>query len=84
MTGPSWYKNALVGEHQFAGKQFWRVEQVLNGGRVLEWRGADGRSARSEATAAHPDYPTDNAVLAADRAKKRAKKDFYRKRGYYP
>jgi hypothetical protein len=51
----------------------WKVVAVEQGGRVLHWVADGMRNARTECTPAHPQYPSDADVLAADRAAKRAR-----------
>ncbi len=71
--GPRWVARACHGETQTDGRGVrWVLDQIEAGGRTLHWRelGTD-RKARTEATAEHPDYPSDAAVLEAQRAERR-------------
>ncbi len=76
MKGPHWFKGATVGATQAdAEGERWQVDDVELGGRVIHWRSMkDSRTARTEVVAAHPDYPSDEAVLAAKRAYAKIKK----------
>lgn len=74
-SGPRWVAGAQVYDRQTDGRGvLWLLVEVEPGGRVLHWESTVGaRKARTEATADHPDYPSDLAVLEAQRAERRAR-----------
>lgn len=71
--GPHWVKDAEPGLQCRDGRGVvWQVIAVEQGGRVLRWVSSDWtRRATTEAAPTHPDYPSDAAVLAANRAEKK-------------
>lgn len=70
---PRWYAGAQVADQQHTPSgEVWTVMSIEAGGRVIHWEALDGRKGRSEATPDHPEYPTDEQVLEAARAAKRA------------
>ncbi len=69
-SGPQWSRHARVGSRYTDGRGCeWRVSRVEQGGRVVHWESVYGepRNARTEATADHPQYPTDAQVLEEKR-----------------
>lgn len=74
--GPRWVPGAQRGDTQTDGRGVrWFCEQVEQGGRVLHWRASGTlRMARTEVTPAHPAYPSDEAVVAQQRAERAARK----------
>lgn len=78
IDGPRWVAGAveLNSEHlsteqiDARGKLWW-VEKIEQGGRVIHWRAVGGRLARTEAAPGHPQYPSDEAVLAWTRQRRR-------------
>jgi hypothetical protein len=72
VDGPRWVPSARELEtEQTDGRGVrWWVESVEVGGRVLHWRGPLGREARTEATPAMPGYPSDAAVIEAERERR--------------
>jgi hypothetical protein len=74
IQGPRWFPKATVGDIQSDGHaRAWMVVRIADGGRTLHWETCTGplRGARTEATPVHPDYPSDEAVLAAAREQRR-------------
>lgn len=57
----------------------WEVTAVEQGGRVLHWVSWDGRRrATTTAVPGHPDYPSDDAVVAAAREARRQERARWR------
>lgn len=76
VDGPRWAPGVAPGDTQIDGRGVcWIVERVEPGGRVVRWaavrRLGGFRVARTEVTPAHPSYPSDADVLAAQRADRR-------------
>lgn len=58
-AGPRWVKNVRPGIRFYFAGQAWQVQKVEDRGRVIHWLGDDGRVARCQCTAGHPDCPPD-------------------------
>lgn len=74
IDGPRWVPGAKAHDtEQTDGRGVkWDAVGVQQGGRVILWRSRDGkRDARTEATPAMPGYPSDEAVAAAARARRK-------------
>lgn len=73
-AGPRWLRHLKVGDKQVDGRgTTWTVQSTAEGGRTIYWT-APGpglwgapRRATTTVTPAHPDYPTDEEVIAARR-----------------
>ncbi len=84
-AGPRWIPRPALYGHQVDGTgTSWTIQDIQQGGRIIKWLAPDGRRATTEATPAHPDYPSDELVLAAARDAKRAAKEAECRAGYYP
>jgi hypothetical protein len=73
--GPRWLRGLDVGDTQIDGRGTkWTVWSTAEGGRVIQWTApgpglfAAHRKATTTVTPTHPDYPTDEQVIAARRA----------------
>ena len=73
--GPRWVPGVTLSDAQVDGRGTkWLVLKIKDGGRVIVWDTAAGtyRQATTAVTPDHPDYPSDAAVLAWQRAARRA------------
>jgi hypothetical protein len=85
VTGPKWQPTRRCGDvytvtQSDSSGVVWMLMAREQGGRVLRWQSVgDKRVAMTSITAAHPQYPSDEAVAAEVRATQREQRDAYRR-----